>query len=34
MYAHSASISSGLSTSPHGGMALFPFDTEVMNRLR
>ncbi len=33
-YAHRASISSGLSRSPHGGMAFLPFDTEVTKRSR
>jgi hypothetical protein len=33
-YAHSASISSGLSSSPQGGMEFLPFDTEVMKRSR
>src|SRR6266480_5529274 len=33
-YAHSASISSGLSRSPHGGMEFLPFDTEVRKRSR
>ena len=33
-YAHSASISSGLSSSPHGGMEFLPFDTEVRKRSR
>ena len=33
-YAHSASISSALSRSPHGGIEFLPFDTEVRNRSR